>query len=172
VTVPRRPNVRRLEPADAEALVKIRREALLTEPLVFSAVDGDDRSQLPFARKALGERDEQAVFGEVEGDELAGMVGVIRFSGLKERHKCRLWGMYVAPQARGHGVGRALLEAAIAHARTWPEVEQLQLSVTEAAVTARRLYEAAGFRPWGLEVRALQWQGRFLDEEHLVLQLR
>jgi RimJ/RimL family protein N-acetyltransferase len=47
----------------------------------------------------------------------------------------------------------------------------LHLGVTDAAVSARRLYEAAGFRSWGREPRALQWEGRFVDEFHLVLDL-
>jgi GNAT superfamily N-acetyltransferase len=33
---------------------------------------------------------------------------------VKLRHKARIGGMYVAPEARGQGVGKALLTAAIA----------------------------------------------------------
>ena len=80
--------------------------------------------------------------------------------------------MYVAPAQRRRGLARALLQAAIEHARRWPGVEQLNLGVTEASDSARRLYESAGFRVWGREPRALSWQGRFLDEDHLTLDLR
>jgi ribosomal protein S18 acetylase RimI-like enzyme len=172
VTHPTGLHIRRLAPADAEALVKVRREALLTEPLAFGAADTEELALLTFARRALGEREQQAVFGQVDGGELAGMVGVIRVAGLKEQHKSYVWGMYVAPRARGQGVGRALMQAAIGHARGWPGVEQVQLSVTEASASARRLYVALGFRRWGTEPRALCWEGRYLDEEHLVLHLR
>lgn len=99
------------------------------------------------------------------------MVGVARASGSKRRHKAYVWGMYVAPRSRRRGVGRALLEAAIGCARAWPGVERLHLSVTSAAARARRMYEAAGFLVWGEEERALQWEGRFVDEAHLVLEL-
>jgi RimJ/RimL family protein N-acetyltransferase len=163
------PLVRRLEPADAEALVKIRREALLTEPLAFGAADTEEQSLLAVARRSLGARDQQAVFAHADGGELAGMVGLGRFEGLKEQHKSHIWGMYVAARVRGRGVGRALMQAAIDHARGWPGMEQVQLSVTEASAAARRLYLALGFSPWGLEVRALRWEGRYLDEEYLVL---
>ena len=98
-----------------------------------------------------------------------GMVGVIRAARVKVRHKASLWGMYVSPRARGQGAGRALLDAAIGQVRAWPGVEQLELGVTDVAVAARTLYEAAGFRIWGREPRALQWEGRFVDELHLVL---
>ena len=58
--------------------------------------------------------------------------------------------MYVTPRARSKGAGRALLDAAIQQARN---------------------YERAGFRSWGREPRALHWKGRFVDEDHLVLEL-
>jgi len=95
----------------------------------------------------------------------------MRGPGLKRRHRALVWGMYVAVPAQGRGVGRALLAAAIAHARGWAGVEQIYLSVTETAVAARHLYETAGFRSWGREPRALQAEGRFVDEHHLVLEL-
>ena len=166
------PNIRRLHPEDADSLVALRREALAAHPLAFLASTEDDRGLSPdLVRDSLADVDGQAVFGHFEGASLAGMVGVIRASRVKIRHKAHLWGMYVAPQARNKGAGRALLEAAIDHARGWPGVDQLHLGVTDVAVAAKRLYEAAGFRIWGREPRALQWQGRFVDEFHLVLDL-
>jgi RimJ/RimL family protein N-acetyltransferase len=65
-----------------------------------------------------------------------------------------------------------MLDAAIAHARTWDGVEMVHLSVSERAQPARRLYESAGFREWGREPRAVQWQGEFADEFHMALDLR
>ena len=79
--------------------------------------------------------------------------------------------MYVTPRARTKGIGRMLLDAAIEQARAWPEIEQVHLSVSDSAVAAQRMYETAGFKPWGREPRALQWAGRFVDEFHLVLEL-
>lgn len=165
-------NIRRLRAEDGAALVALRREALESEPLAFGASVEDDRGlSLEFVRTVLADDQEQAVFGSFEGADLTGMVGLFRASRVKQRHKAGIWGMYVAPRARSKGVGRALLEAVIQHARSWG-LEQVQLSVTDAAPTAKRLYETAGFRPWGREPRSLQWKGRFVDEHHLVLELR
>ncbi len=161
--------IRRLDPEDAESLVALRREALESHPLAFGASIDDDRAlSLEFVRTSLADPD-QAVFGGFDGEKLIGMVGVLRATRVKIHHKAHLWGMYVSPHVRARGIGRALLEAAIGQARAWPGVEQLHLGVTDAAVAARKLYEAAGFRIWGREPRALQWEGRFVDEFHLVL---
>jgi hypothetical protein len=111
------------------------------------------------------------VLGLFGGGALLGMVGVARAAEVKRRHRCRIWGMYVTPAARGSGAGRALLDAALAQARAWPGIAGVELAVSEAAASARRLYGAAGFRAWGREPRALRWQGRFADELHLALEL-
>ena len=164
--------IRRLHPEDAASLVALRREALESHPLAFGASVDDDRGlSLEFVRASLADSEEQAVFGCFEGENLIGMAGVIRSPRLKQRHKAILWGTYVSPHAREKGAGRALLEAAIGQARAWPGVDQLHLGVTDVAVAAKKLYEAAGFQVWGREPRALQWEGRFVDELHLVLDL-
>src|SRR5262245_35959317 len=140
--------IRRLRPEDATSLLPLRREALGSQPFAFKSTPDEHRGSLEFIHGALAEHRDQAVFGQFDGASLIGMVGVVRESGVKRAHKANIWGMFVAPQARQRGVGRALLEAAIEHARTWSGVDQLHLSVTDAAVAARRLYEAAGFRAW------------------------
>jgi RimJ/RimL family protein N-acetyltransferase len=164
--------VRRLRPEDAPALVALRREALAAHPLAFAASPEDDHALSPeFARVALADRDDQTVFGLFQGADLAGMAGLIRESRLKLRHKATIWGVYVTPRVRGTGQGRALVEAAIAHARRWPGVTQVQLTVSDTSLGARRLYEALGFRTWGREPRAFRWEGRFIDDHHMVLDL-
>jgi ribosomal protein S18 acetylase RimI-like enzyme len=52
--------------------------------------------------------------------------------------------LYVAPDRRGNGLGRALLEAAMETARG-EGAEQMELGTSEADVAARALYESAGF---------------------------
>jgi hypothetical protein len=47
-----------------------------------------------------------------------------------------------------------------------------QLAVTDAAPEACRLYERHGFRVWGVEPRALCWDGRAVDETYMILDRR
>ena len=56
--------------------------------------------------------------------------------------------MWVAPEARGPGAGRALLEAAVDWARK-KGCRELHLGVTAADSPALRLYQSHGFRALG-----------------------
>ena len=52
--------------------------------------------------------------------------------------------LYVVPARRGHGLGRALLEAAMEHARECGAA-RIDLGTSEDDVAARALYESVGF---------------------------
>jgi ribosomal protein S18 acetylase RimI-like enzyme len=60
-----------------------------------------------------------------------------------------LYAMWVAPDARGAGVGRALLEAVAGWARG-RGCERLVLRVTETNELARRFYAGCGFAETGV----------------------
>jgi ribosomal protein S18 acetylase RimI-like enzyme len=59
--------------------------------------------------------------------------------------ECYLAELYVRPVSRGIGTGRALLRAAIEHARQHG-ADYMDLGTSEDDVAARHLYETAGFR--------------------------
>ena len=52
--------------------------------------------------------------------------------------------LYVVPERRGHGLGRALLDAAMEFSRE-RGAARIDLGTSEADVAARALYESAGF---------------------------
>lgn len=51
-------------------------------------------------------------------------------------------------------------------------VEQVQLWVSTTSTAARRLYEKVGFRVVGCVEGAMKDEGRYIDEELMVLRLR
>jgi|SRR5208282_4622255 len=164
--------VRVLTEGDASALFRLRRESLLDAPPAFLASPGDDLvSSEDAARELLMRGGDAAVFG-ASTDGLHGMVGLYRDRHLKSAHRIHLWGMFVQPEWRRQGVGGALLDAAIGHARTLKGVSSLHLSVSDAAPAARRLYEQSGFTVWGVERDAIRFEGRSFDEYHMAMEMR
>jgi GNAT superfamily N-acetyltransferase len=73
-------------------------------------------------------------------------LAVLRFRpGLWSRAlECYLAELYVVPAQRGHGLGRALLTAALDLARA-TGADRIELGTSEDDVVARALYESAGF---------------------------
>lgn len=164
--------IRPLEAADAEVYFAHRRAALHAEPLAFASSPEDDvASSIEAVREILSRAPESVVLGAFATGALVGSVGVVRDAKRKRRHVAGVFGMYVEDEHRGRGIGRALLAAAIAHARTLAGLRRLQLGVSESAEAACHLYEQAGFRRWGTEIDALVHGGRSVAEHHMVLEL-
>jgi RimJ/RimL family protein N-acetyltransferase len=163
--------IRALQESDAAAYVALRREALLDSPLAFAASPSDDVAALDeVVREQLRCGPDVAILGAFEPG-LIGAVGVMRDRHVKASHKVRLWGMYVAPAHRRHGIATELLRAAIRQARALPGVSWVHLSVSSAAPAARRLYERNGFELWGTEPDALRHGGEAVLEHHMALHL-
>jgi ribosomal protein S18 acetylase RimI-like enzyme len=160
--------VRPLTPADATLYRALRLRALREHPDAFTSSWEEDRDQpLEAAAARLAKH---AFWGAYQASELYGIVGLERESRAKNRHKATVVGMYVAPEAAGQGVGRALMEALLAHARD-AGIQSLVLTVTDGNPAATRLYERAGFRSFGVEPDAIRVEGRSYAKNHMHLDL-
>jgi ribosomal protein S18 acetylase RimI-like enzyme len=73
-------------------------------------------------------------------------VAVLRFRPAiwSDALECYLAELYVVPPRRGRGLGRALMQTAIEHARA-RGADHMDLGTGEADVAARALYESLGF---------------------------
>lgn len=159
--------VRRLRIADAAAWQALRLEALERHPEAFGASFEEEAALAPEAW--VSRLRSAVVLGAERHGELVGCAGLF-FEGMrKKRHKAVLWGVYVRSAARGAGIGRALVERVIEVARG--RVSQLHTAVVCDNDPARRLYRELGFVRYGVEPRAIEVEGRYLDEELLVLHL-
>jgi ribosomal protein S18 acetylase RimI-like enzyme len=110
-------------------------------------------------------------FGAFHEGVLVGSVTIEYSAKYKIRHKAIIVGMFVSAPHRGLGVGRALLLAAISHARARPGVKVLTLTVTEGNTQAVRLYSSAGFRQFGFETIAILTGSEYKSKVHMQLQL-
>jgi ribosomal protein S18 acetylase RimI-like enzyme len=102
-------------------------------------------------------------------DNLVGTVTIEFSAKPKTRHKARLIGMFVHESCRGLGAGASLVHAALASARSRPEVRLVTLTVTEGNAPAIGLYERYGFRTFGIEPMAIATPTGYKAKVHMWL---
>jgi ribosomal protein S18 acetylase RimI-like enzyme len=166
--------IRQLTADDASAYQSLRLLALQESPTAFSASYSEEAERSPseiIARVTPSPDGSRCVFGAFVGDQLAGVLAFVRAQRAKLHHGAELAGMYVVPEFRRRGLAGALLDAALAHARSLLGVRHVKLTVNATNQAARALYQSRGFTCVGLEPEALCVDGRFYDEELYVLRL-
>ena len=162
-------DIRQLGEDDAAGYRELRLRGLREHPEAFTSSYEEERDK-PL-EWTVSRVKADVVLGAHIDRRLVGVLGMSVEPRGKIRHKGHVFGMYVAPEHAGRGVGRALVAECIARARLIPGLELLQLTVTEGNVRAKSLYEKAGFRAFGLERNALKLGGRYFDKCHMSLDL-
>ncbi|KAA5826039.1 GNAT family N-acetyltransferase [Saccharopolyspora hirsuta] len=137
--------IRRYRPADEEAVVDLWSRAVkIAHPFIEGEGEGERARKMREVYLVEADNWVAEASGRVVG--LLGLLGA------------EIGGLFVAPEAQGRGVGRALVEHAVSlHG-------EVTLEVYEQNLRARRFYELVGFTE----------QGRRPDEEtgHTMISLR
>ena len=146
--------VRRIRPGEGAPLRAIRLRALRESPEAFGSTYEREAEYPPkrwetnAARNAGGTQ--KAIFLAFDGGDPAGMAAAYTPDGRPdERH---VWGMWVAPQARRHGIGRRLVDAVLGWAAESGAL-RVTLWVVDTNEAATALYGSAGFTPTGTQQR-------------------
>jgi RimJ/RimL family protein N-acetyltransferase len=94
------------------------------------------------------------------------VIGDLTLDGKKRKamRHCAILGISVRADYRGQGVGRALMERAIAWARESGAITRIELQVLARNAIAIRLYEKLGFQHEGHHPRAFYRDGQYLDD--------
>ncbi|MBJ7313683.1 GNAT family N-acetyltransferase [Rugamonas sp. CCM 8940] len=131
---------------DVDAFHALRLAGMREKPEAFRTSYAEEAALPPVHRQQrLLHTPHQRMFGAWDGETLVGMVGLKREPIAVRHDRANLWGVYVAPRARGAGVARGLIEAALDYARALPELRRVTLMVNMDNAAARALYAKLGF---------------------------
>lgn len=165
-------DIRILNESDAQSYQDIRLSALKNNPEAFgSTYEREAKFSLEVVAERVQPTKEKFVLGAFNESSLVGIVTFMRESSLKTSHKGNVFGMYVVPESRGKGLGKALVMDLIRRAKTCDGLEHINLTVVSKNRSAKKLYESLGFEVYGVERDALKFNGQYFDEDLMVLNI-
>jgi ribosomal protein S18 acetylase RimI-like enzyme len=161
-----------LGPDDVDAFRALRLSGIQESPGVAWASYAEESAQsLEQMRQRLAATPYQMVFGVFMDASLVAIGGFKREAMSQVHHRGNIWGLYVAPGARGKGVARALIDGMLTEIRRIPELVQVTLVVSDDNAAAKALYSSLGFIKTGVDHRSVCIDGHYHDEERMVLLL-
>ena len=164
--------VRRLTEDDLDAVLALRLRALTDNPEAFGSTYEETLARgNDWMRQRLCANESETFYLGAFEENLIGMVAFYREEASKTHHKGYVVSMYVAPESRGLGAGKALMQALIGRVRQIEGLEQLHLAVVTTNQVAYQLYRSLGFEVYGTEPKALKSGGEYWDEYLMVLRL-
>jgi ribosomal protein S18 acetylase RimI-like enzyme len=164
--------VRRLTPTDASQFQTLRLAGLREAAYAFgSSYEEEKDFPASIIEDRLAVRADRGAFGAFDNETLVGLIALGREGHVKLSHKALIWGLYVRPEARQKGIGRALLQEVLSLAVSVPGIKQVNLCVNANSTGAIRLYESVGFKSFGREPGAMLIGGVLHDEIHMYLRL-
>lgn len=154
---------------DLDAFQKLRLRACKEEPVAFTESYEELLNAAPegFARYFKN----GWIAGTFEGDVLVGMAGLYKNTQEKIAHKGTVWGVYCAPEIRGKGASRNMLQLLLEEAQR-DGLEIIHLSTDAQNKTTVGLYQSMGFVPWGVDEHFAKVSGRYVHEVMMKKYLR
>jgi len=167
----RRPSVRIFRTEEWRCYRELRLRALLDSPDAFGSTwaaesERPDAAWLQRLESGVASRGDQPLVAELDGARVGLAWGRVDESDPAVAHLYQMW---VAPEARGCGAGKLLVERVIEWARA-AGFARLVLAVSIGNGPAERLYERAGFRFFGEPLAGRP--GSDLLEREMQLELR
>ncbi len=164
-------NIRILKETDALQYQELRLKALKINPEAFGSTY---EREVNFTQKMVEERirptEDNFVLGVFDDQNvLLGIVTYMRETSMKTAHKGNIFGMFVAPESRGNGLGKLLLQELVRKVKQTNGLEQINLTVVSENLPAKKLYSSIGFETYGVERNALKSNGVYYDEDLMVL---
>jgi len=154
--------IRRAEPRDAAALA-----ALFADAAMLPLTTVPPHSSVAWWDKKLAEYADAGSLPllAVVADSIAGVLLLRGFPNHVRRKHCSVIDLFAVRNAlRRQGVGRRLLETAIAACDGWLQVRRIEVAISAASVPLRRYYASLGFSEEGVAAAQQMHDGRYADQ--------
>jgi RimJ/RimL family protein N-acetyltransferase len=168
--------LRVLTETDLPAFVILRNASLLRYPDAFTSDHATEQHKPPqaFASRLGNAESGHFILGAFDAqNRLLGTIAIERDRDVRpqKRHIAHITAVMVSEVAQGSGIATQLVASCVKLALANTSLDQLVLTVTASNAHVVRLYERAGFVPYGLLPRAIRVEAQFYDKLHMRLDL-
>ena len=162
--------IRQLDQNDSEAYFEVRLKGLQLHPEAFGTGAEDWSKATSEQVKSLLEKSslDDFVLGAFQNNKLIGVIGLKREKKFSVGHKGTIWGLLVLPEFRHKGVGDKLIKALLEKISFNRDIKHVRAIVTVTKYNAIPIFEANGFKKYGLEVRGIKDGDIFYDQTYLI----
>ncbi len=159
--MPASPNIRRAEPRDASALAMLFGDLAMlpfTTVAPFSGVAHWEKKLAEYADAAC------LPLVSLDGEVMTGVLLLRAYPNhIRRKHCASIDLLAVRIDYRRKGVGRALIDAAIAASDHWLQIRRIEVIVDTPSVALMRYYASFGFAEEGVERAHVMHAGRYVD---------
>jgi ribosomal protein S18 acetylase RimI-like enzyme len=138
----------------------LRLEALQSDPLAFIAAYEELKT---YSTEHWQDRVKNALFA-MDNDKPVGMIVYVRNGGMNTNHIAEIYGFYVTKNYRGRGIGKKLIDAALAEIQKLEGVTKIKIDVNPTQKAAKHLYRKCGFKKAGFLKKEVRHGDMFYDE--------
>jgi ribosomal protein S18 acetylase RimI-like enzyme len=139
---------------------KVRFEALNRDPQAFGSSPEEEinLTESDWRRRIHG------VLFALDNEQIIGTVSLVMENRAKTGHIANIYGVYVKPEYRGHGIGKKLIASALEQAALNSRITKIKLTVNTRQLAAVRLYKSMGFEIIGTMRREIKVGDVYYDE--------
>ena len=160
-SAPIQPTIRRAEPRDAAELA-----ALFGDRAMLPFTSVVPFTSVAFWDKRLAEYADASCLPllAVDGDSITGLLLLRGYPNyIRRKHCASIDLLAVRTDCRRKGIGRALVNAAIAAADEWLQMRRTEVAVDAQSSPLRGFYASLGFVEEGVKRREILHAGRYVD---------
>jgi len=155
-----------LPPERWQEYKSLRLQSLKNDPIAFARTYQEDAAltdaQWQNRLQDKPDRESYMLFAQIEG-KLVGMSGAIFYQGSCVEHRATIVSVYVAPEYRGQGIAKRIMQSLMDYLQKTPKIVHVQLTVNTTNLAAIKLYQELGFNKIGILEKFGKVNNEFID---------
>lgn len=158
--------LRLLDESDMPAFRELRLQALKEHPMMYMHIHDEEQKRPDAYWESMIKYSK--IIGTFDGDTMVAFAIMSPYGGIKQRHKCMIWGAYVTPEARNQAIGKNMRLKLFDEARALDMTHCIS-SIVAGNPASLAMHEAVGYEVMYTEKKGIKHRDdSYSDVIHLI----